>query len=146
MSLRADREIEIDVLRKVEKKGFGPRHGKTDFYEYLEAVWELYRKWKADKKRPARRRQLAEFYPEKVKLRTNTHTIRAIIDASSDQNAQVKSRWTRALQYLEKNAAQVARVGFGSLSSAMEACSDAHAKWQVTTANYRVLGTRLVRY
>ena len=109
---KAAREREIERLRRLERKAFGPRHKKTGFYDYLEAVWKLYLKWKAANKRLVRARQLAELYKDKVKLRKNTHTIRAIIDASSDADPQVKSRWTRALQYVEKNAARVEQVGF----------------------------------
>jgi hypothetical protein len=78
-------------------------------------VWKLYLKWKADKKSKDRTKQLAKFYKDRVKLRKNTHPIRAIIDASSAEDARVKSRWTRALQYLEKNAIQVVKVGFRKL-------------------------------
>lgn len=110
MSLEAKRDREIEPLRELEKKSFGPRHRKHDFYGYLEGVWKLYLKWKVDKRRTARAGQLAKFY--EVKLRKNTHPIRAIIDASSHQDARVKSCWVRALQYLEKNQAQVEKVGF----------------------------------
>jgi hypothetical protein len=112
MTVRADREREIERLRQLETKAFGRRHGKHDFYDYLEAVWKLYLKWRRENKSKGRSEQLAKFYKDKVRLRKNTHPIRAIIDASSDVDAQVKSRWTRALQYLERNAARVAKVGF----------------------------------
>jgi hypothetical protein len=110
MSLEAKRAREIEELRKLEKKTFGPRHGKFDFYDYLEAVVKLYLEWKTEKKSKVRAKQLATYH--NVKLRKNTHPTRAIIDASSEQDVQVKSEWTRALQYLEKNAAQVQKEGF----------------------------------
>jgi hypothetical protein len=110
MSIRSEINREIEALKELEKKAFGPRHRKTDFYRYLEGVLKLCRKWKEEKNRKTRKEQLAKFY--KIKLRKNTHTIRAIIDASSEQHATVKSRWTRALQYVEKNATEVQRVGF----------------------------------
>jgi hypothetical protein len=110
MSIKAKRAGEIEKLRKLEKEAFGPRHGKNDFYRYLEEVWKLYRNWKLVKKSKARAKQLAEYYD--IKLRKNTSPIRAIIDASSGQDARVKSRWTRALQYLEKNARQANGIGF----------------------------------
>ena len=68
----------------IRKKCFGPRHKKTDFYEYLEGVFDLYLMWKdrncAGK---AAKEVLAEMYPRSVKVRKGTHTIRCIIDASS---------------------------------------------------------------
>jgi hypothetical protein len=133
MSLKAKRDREVEELRELEKKAFGPRHGKTDFYEYLEAVWNRYLKWKGDNKRQARKKQLAKFY--KVKLRKNTHPIRAIIDASSEQDADVKSEWTRALKYLEKNAAQIKKVGFRKFvdsNGGIAGCANKGAKRRAT--------------
>jgi hypothetical protein len=49
--------------------------------------------------------------PHMPKLRKNTHPIRVIIDASSKQKADVKSEWTRALQYTLKKKSQVETVG-----------------------------------
>jgi hypothetical protein len=112
MSLKEKRTNEIERLRKFAEKAFGSQHGRYDFYDYLEGVWELYLKWKADKKLKARSEQLAKFYEGKVKLRKNTHAIRAIIDASCDKGPDDKSEWTRALKYLENNLAQVRVVGF----------------------------------
>lgn len=110
MSIKAKLTGEIDRLRKLEEKAFGPRHGKNEFYDYLEEVWKLYQKWKVVKKSKIRAKKLAEYY--EIKWRKNTHPIRVIIDASSEQDAQVKSRWTRALQYVAKNGAQVGKMGF----------------------------------
>lgn len=109
MSLEAKIRGEIEVLRKLEEKAFGPRHGKYDFYAYLEEVWKLYLKWKIAKKIKARARQLSSWY--QVKLRKNTHLTRAIIDASSKKNVGDKSEWTRALKYVEKNRSQAEKVG-----------------------------------
>lgn len=109
MSLKIDRAAEIDRLRVLEKKAFGSRHGRTDFYDYLEAVLLLYRSWKINKKSKARMQQLAKYH--EVKLRKNTHPIRAIIDASSEKSADVRSRWTRALQFVARNAHEVERLG-----------------------------------
>ena len=110
MSLEAKRRHEIEKLHEVEKKAFGPRHGKFDFYDYLEAVWNLYLEWKGVRKSQTRAKRVAKYF--KVKLRKNTHPIRAIIDASSEQKPDVKSEWTQALKYLEQNAAQVEKLGF----------------------------------
>ena len=111
MSTDEKTKREIEMLRKIEEKVFGPRHGKTDFYEYLEAVLKLYADWKAGGKAKKRVPRLARLYKAEVKLRKNTHPIRVIIDASSKQKADVKSEWTRALQYALKNKSQVENVG-----------------------------------
>jgi hypothetical protein len=99
----------IERLRALEAEAFGPRHGKYDFYDYLEEVWKLYSKWKEANKAHARAKRLAAMY--KFKLRKNTHPIRAIIDASSTKGVGDKSEWARALKYGEKNRSQVEKVG-----------------------------------
>ena len=104
MSLEEKIRSEIEKLRKLEEKAFGPRHGKYDFYAYLEGVWELYLKWKRAKKTKARTKQLSSWY--KFRLRKNTHPTRAIIDASSKKDVGDKSEWTRALKYAEKSMSQ----------------------------------------
>ena len=64
------------------------------------------------------------MYPDKVKIRRGTHTIRCIIDASSpvidalskeDKEAEEKkrSRWTSALRYAVRNKATVKEIGLG---------------------------------
>ena len=110
MSLEEKIRDEIERLRALEEKAFGPRHGKYDFYDYLEEVWELYSKWKEANTAQTRARRLASMY--KFKLRQNTHPIRAIIDASSKKGVGDKSEWTRALQYAARNRSQIEKVGF----------------------------------
>lgn len=105
-----DLKVSIEGLRKLEKKVFGPRHHKRDFYRYLEAVFRLYSQWKAGGVSKKRAAQVASMY--EVKLRTNTHPLRVIIETSSEQNADVKSRWTRALQYAWKRRHEIDEVGF----------------------------------
>jgi ribonuclease HI len=108
--LQAEIKAAIEALRELEEKSFGPRHGKTDFYDYLEGVWRLHSLWRADGKSKERARQVASIYG--LKLRKNTHPIRVIIDASSEQDREVKSRWTRALEFARKHRSKVAKVGF----------------------------------
>ena len=115
----------ITKLAKLETKCFGPRHKKTDFYKYLEGVFDLYLMWKnrncAGK---GAKEVLAELYPDKVKIRKGTHTIRCIIDASSpginaltneDKESEEKkrSRWTNALRYAVRDRATVKQIGLG---------------------------------
>ena len=100
---------EIETLRKVEEEAFGPRHGKTDCYKYLDGVWELYGVWKQHNRAKTRTGRVARLYT--VKLRKNTHAFRVIIDASSKQKADVKSEWTRALRYALTKKSAVESVG-----------------------------------
>ena len=67
MSLEEKIRGEIERLRALEEKAFGPRHGKYDFYDYLEEVWELYSKWKEANTAQTRAKRLASMY--KFKLR-----------------------------------------------------------------------------
>jgi len=101
----------IKRLRRIEAECFGPRHKKTDFYRYLKPVLKGYLKWKDDKKRKKSQKLLAELYPKRVKVRRDTHTIRSIIDASSKQDMQVKSRWANALIYVVRNRVEVEKIG-----------------------------------
>jgi hypothetical protein len=115
----------ITELARLEKKCFGPRHKKTDFYEYLERVFDLYLMWKdRNFARKATKGVLAELYPRSVKVRKGTHPIRCIIDASSpeidaltkvDKEAEEKkrSRWTNALRYAVRDRATVKQSGLG---------------------------------
>jgi hypothetical protein len=112
-------------LARLEKRALGPRHKRTDFYEYLEGVLKLYLMWKERKYAGKKaRRVLAEMYPDKVKIRRGTHTIRCIIDASSpaidalskgDKEAEEKkrSRWKNALRYAVRKRATVKEIGLG---------------------------------
>lgn len=114
----------ITKLKRLEKRAFGPRHKKTDFYEYLDGVLKLYLRWKDRRYAGEARRVLAELYPGRVKIRRGTHTIRCIIDASSpginaltkeDKEAEEKkrSRWTNALRYAVRDRATVKEIGLG---------------------------------
>ena len=84
-------EAKIDKLREKEKWSFRERHKKTDFYQYLKGVYGL-RRWAK-----RRAKQIAALYD--IQVRKDKTPIRIIIDASCDQDRQVKSCWTLALQY-----------------------------------------------
>jgi hypothetical protein len=100
----------IEKLRAMWWAAFKARHGKTDFYGYLAEVLKLYFEWRQSEARKKNKRLLAATY--ELKIRKNTHTIRAIIDASSeDEDPRVKSKWTRALQYAANNGNKVKERG-----------------------------------
>jgi hypothetical protein len=86
----------IEKLRKKEKWSFRERHKRTDFYAYLDAVYRV-QDWhdKRESKRWARK--VATMY--EIKGRENKSPIHIIIDASSEQDRQVKSRWAIAVEY-----------------------------------------------
>jgi hypothetical protein len=104
----------IKRLLRIEKECFGPRHKRTDFYRYLKPVLKGYLEWKDDKMRKESQRLLAELYPKRVKVRRDTHTIRSIIDASSKQDEQTRSRWTLALEYAVVKRAEVDKIGLSA--------------------------------
>ena len=148
MSLEEKIRGEIGGLRALEEKAFGPRHGKYEFYDYLEKVWELYSKWKEANKAQIRAKRLASMY--KFKLRKNTHPIRAIIDASSTKDVGDKSEWTRALKYAESNRSQVEKMGcrdFLESNGGPAGCADKGAapraaKRRKVRSNWRPRGSR----
>jgi hypothetical protein len=105
--IRGAIEAIIDELREKEKWSFRERHGKKDFYAYLEAVYQV-QDWHDGRQSERWSRQVAALYT--IDIRKNTHFIRIIIDASCDQDRQVKSRWTQALEYAL--AKKVSKSGF----------------------------------
>ena len=90
----------IRELRELERQSFGPRHGKTDFYEYLKAVY-IARDWTdfAGSRRSAK--HVAALCH--VGARKNKSPIRTLIDATSSQDRQTKSEWAQALEYAIAN-------------------------------------------
>ena len=67
----------VKRLRRIEAECFGPRHKKTDFYRYLKCVLQGYLEWKDDKNGTKSQKLLAELYPKRVKVRSDTHSILA---------------------------------------------------------------------
>jgi hypothetical protein len=102
-SWEAGLKSKLDELRRLEKKAFRRRHGRTDFYEYLKGVYNLC-DWTDPKVSQREGQRVAKIC--NLKVRAGTAPVRTVIDAtSSSQDRQVKSRWARALQYaIRKNA------------------------------------------
>jgi hypothetical protein len=124
--MAASIERKIEKLRKKEKWSFRERHGKTDFYAYLEAVYQV-RDWHDSKESKRWSRQVAALY--KIDIRKNTHFIRIIIDASCDQDRQVKSRWTQSLEYaLAKKVSESGFIEFLEKSGGPAGCAEKMAK------------------
>src|SRR5204863_1584603 len=86
----------IEELRELERHAFRPRHGKKDFWEYLNGIYNAW-DW-TDATASARvGRRVATLC--KVKTRAGNTPIRIVIDATSKQGRQDKSRWTQALEF-----------------------------------------------
>ena len=97
--LLSDMELKskLKKLRYLEKWAFSPRHGRIDFYEYLNGVYNLC-DW-TDKKISRRMGQRVAKLCN-LKVRAGTKSIRIVIDAtSSSQKRDEKSEWSQALQY-----------------------------------------------
>jgi hypothetical protein len=92
-------EIVIERLCELEQKSFGPRHGRTDFYEYLQGVYAVYLDWRAKHKARRNARRVADLY--ELPVRKKTHPIRVLLDATSDADSRLKSRWAQALQFAD---------------------------------------------
>jgi hypothetical protein len=124
--MAASIERKIEKLRKKEKWSFRERHGKTDFYAYLEAVYQV-RDWHDSRESKRWSRKVAALY--KIDIRKNTHFIRIIIDASCDQDRQVKSRWTQCLEYaLAKKVSKSGFIEFLEESGGPAGCAAKMAK------------------
>jgi phage-related protein len=87
----------LKELRRLEKWAFRPRHGRTDFYEYLKGGYNLC-DWTDPKISRQIRRRVAKL--SNIKVRAGTIPIRIVIDAtSSSEDRQEKSEWAQALEY-----------------------------------------------
>jgi hypothetical protein len=93
-------KIKIRELRALESQAFAARHGKTDFYVYLNAIYKA-RDWtdSAGSRRSAN--DVAAVC--QVGTRKNKSPIRTLIDATSIQKRDVKSEWAQALEYAIAN-------------------------------------------
>jgi hypothetical protein len=104
------RQAELDRLRRLEKKAFRDRHGRMDFYKYLNAVLEVYWKWKDAHGRKTRRDELAQLAD--LQVRANHTAMHVLVAATSRQDARVRSRWTKGLLFASKRRAGIERHGF----------------------------------
>jgi hypothetical protein len=92
------RKRELQRLKETYNDSFKPHAPRFHERRYLRAVYELYRKWRNEKKSRPRAKQLAKIC--KRKLRSDTHPIRVMIDCSAHAaNEKTKSKWTQALRF-----------------------------------------------
>lgn len=103
---KTELKLKIEKLRRLEKRAFGPRHGKTDLYNYLKAVYKL-----CDWTNPfvSRRvsRRVAKLYG--IKIRAGNLPIRVVIDATCKEDRQTKSRFVQALEYVKESEVPATR-------------------------------------
>jgi hypothetical protein len=121
----AEIKSKVEDLRQLEKQAFGPRHGKTDFYEYLKGIYNACN-W-TDLEEAARlARRVAKVY--KLDARKNKGPILTLIDATSKQDRQVKSRWTVAIEYgVAQNARGTALKKFLEKNGGVAGCAKKRA-------------------
>jgi hypothetical protein len=94
---KAELKSKLKELRRLEKRAFRPRHGRKDFYEYLNGVYNLC-DWTDSGVSQRHEREVARLCD--LNVRAGTIPIRIVIDATaSSQERHVKSRWAQALQY-----------------------------------------------
>jgi hypothetical protein len=116
----------LEELRRLEKWAFRRRHGRTDFYEYLEGVYNLC-DWTDSVVSRRHERRVARLCD--LNVRAGTTPIRIVIDATaSSQDRRPKSRWAQALEYaLAKKAPPNRFKKFLDQNGGVIGCADAMA-------------------
>jgi hypothetical protein len=102
----SDKELKskLKELRELEAWAFRRRHGRTDFYEYLKAIYNLC-EWTDPNTSRRMGQRVAKLC--KLKVRARTMAVRIVIDAtSSSDDRQEKSEWAQALQYAIRKKAR----------------------------------------
>ena len=101
---------QVDELRRIESHSFRQRHGRTDFYEYLEAVLQVYSGWKKKGKGVGLRDYLMSVY--NLASRKGKFALHYLVEASSKQGEKVRNRWVQALRYASGKRAAVKKLEF----------------------------------
>jgi hypothetical protein len=115
----------LEELRRLEKWAFRRRHGRTDFYEYLEGVYNLC-DWTDSVVSRRHERRVARLCD--LNVRAGTTPIRIVIDATASSHRQTKSRWAQALEYaLAKKAPPNRFKKFLDENGGAIGCADAMA-------------------
>jgi hypothetical protein len=93
-----DRNLKREIIgvQQIENRSFRARQ-RYAFYAYLSAVYRLYRHLRRKKAAKQTARRIAALFD--LKIRTDAHPIRVIIDATSNADSKTKWRWTQALRY-----------------------------------------------
>jgi hypothetical protein len=113
------------VLRASEDEAFQPRHGRTDFYRYLEGVYEAYLYWKDAGQLKASCAVLERRW--KITRRANHKSMHILVQATSQQEVAMRNRWVQALRYMVLNRDEVEEEGFRSFlkrNGGINGCSE----------------------
>ena len=138
----------IATLKRLEQRSFSGRT-RFRFYSYLEAIYRFYERLRRNqeaKKCVLRLSKSLAATPSK-----NTHSIRILIDATSQADSKTKSRWTRALRFIWherkrwKNFDEFLRLRGGPAGCA-EQFAALHPKWQQRCVTYHTAGMRVPFY
>jgi hypothetical protein len=104
----------IRHLSKLESYAFRPRHGRFDFYGYLEEILKVNWKWRDKEVRRTRRAQLGTLSQPVIKPRRRRGTLHYLVLATSQQKPVVKNRWIQALRFADQHRDDVERDGLES--------------------------------
>ncbi len=94
---------QIKRLSKLEDEAYRPRHGRFDFYNYLEEILKLNWVWADKGARKTRGQQVGALIPRPLPPRKGRTALHFLIEASSKQKPQMKSRWVQALVFASKH-------------------------------------------
>lgn len=101
----------IKRLKELEADAFRPRHGRFDFYGYLEAILKVYWTWDDKKSRQNHREQLGVLATPVIRPRKGRATLHFLILATSQQKLEVKNRWIQAMRFASRNRKAVEQAG-----------------------------------
>jgi hypothetical protein len=122
---KVELKSKLKKLRELEKWAFRPRHGRKDFHKYLKGIYDLC-DWTDYGVSQRHEREVARLCD--LNVRAGTTPFRIVIDATSKEDRQTKSRWVRALEYaLEKNAPSNDFEKFLDENGGVLGCADAMA-------------------
>lgn len=76
--------------------------GRDGFYEYLEAVYDVFAKLRKTKGRAKKARNKVIGWKKLQGISKNSHSIYPIIVGSSGEDKRMQSRWAQALRYAWK--------------------------------------------
>jgi len=118
---------QIDRLARSENEAFGPRSGRFDFYNYLEAVLKVYWSWKDDGARKTGRARVRKLYG--IPARKGQKTLHVLVAATSKQQSRTKNRWVQGLQFAAKQRHRIEKKGFEAFCQANGGIAGCAREW-----------------
>jgi hypothetical protein len=113
------------------------RPGRFEVYEYLSAVYRMYRRWK--RRKIAQRTARLMAHRLDIPRRKGVSPIRILIEATfPSADSKQKSRWVRALQYASSEGASADELrSFFRSSRGVAGCAHLAAKHQPKKNRHR---------